>query len=64
MHQTAVTNQNFVTLERGCCSRSHHVDRVARPGAIIPPVFELTAGDMAAEQPPLAAETLAGLLQE
>ena len=37
-------------------------DRVAQPGAIIPPVLELATGDMTAEQPPLTAETLAGLL--
>ena len=35
-----------------------------QPGAIIPPVLELPQATCAAEQPPLAAETLAGLLQE
>jgi len=39
------------------------VDRVARPDAIIPPVLELPQPTWP-QQPPLAAETLTGLLQE
>ena len=43
---------------------NQRADCVAQPGAIIPPVLELPQATCAAEQPPLAVETLAGLLQE
>ena len=43
---------------------NQRADRVAQPGAIVPPVWELPQATIAAQQPPWAAETLGGLLEE